>query len=222
MPGRRIASGRAVLAGKQKSFHRSCESNVSRLSRLATAMYPAFARRFFRPLRFCAVFLQIGGDAASAILKVKQCVLNQEMAAAADELEQLIFSLSETGYKDNIAVNFSIANNADYYNGLIFNGYIDGVPKRVLSGGRYDKLLQKLGKTGGAIGFALYLGELESFFKPVGNAVDVLILYDDDSMLEALKSSKHMADGGGAVRISRTVPDDIGYGKIVDMRSKSK
>lgn len=165
---------------------------------------------------------EIGGDAASAILKVKQCVLNQEMAAAADELEQLIFSLSETGYKDNIAINFSIANNADYYNGLIFNGYIDGVPKRVLSGGRYDKLLQKLGKTGGAIGFALYLGELERFFKPVGNAVDVLILYDDDSMLEALKSGKHMADGGRAVRISRTVPEDIRYGKIVDMRSKSK
>ena len=49
---------------------------------------------------------------------------------------------------------------------MVFQGYVDGVPARVLSGGRYDKLMERLGKHSGAIGFAVYLDQLER----LGNA----------------------------------------------------
>ena len=53
-------------------------------------------------------------------------------------------------------------NDLTYYSDLTFRGYIEGVPAKVLSGGRYDELLRKFGKNGGAIGFAVYLNLLEN------------------------------------------------------------
>ena len=53
-------------------------------------------------------------------------------------------------------------NDLTYYGDLTFQGYIEGVPAKVLSGGRYDELLRKFGKNGGAVGFAIYLNSLES------------------------------------------------------------
>jgi len=52
-------------------------------------------------------------------------------------------------------------NDLTYYDDLTFQGYIEGIPVKVLSGGRYDELLRKFGKKGGAIGFAVYLDLLE-------------------------------------------------------------
>lgn len=58
-------------------------------------------------------------------------------------------------------VDFSLFPNTEYYNGLVFAGYVKGIPESVLSGGRYDKLLKKLGISAGAIGFAMYLDRVE-------------------------------------------------------------
>jgi ATP phosphoribosyltransferase regulatory subunit len=60
-----------------------------------------------------------------------------------------------------LRLDFSIANDVNYYNGLIFQGFVHGVPGVVLSGGRYDLLLQRLEKPQGAVGFAVYLNALE-------------------------------------------------------------
>jgi ATP phosphoribosyltransferase regulatory subunit len=142
----------------------------------------------------------ISGNAPTAIAKAKKIAQNAQMQQAATELELLINRLSALGYADKINVNFSIANNADYYNGVIFNGYIEGVPRSVLSGGRYDKLPQKLGKNVGAIGFALYLGELERYFKWEKQSVDLMIIYDDNSEAEALNVAADKIKQGLRVR----------------------
>lgn len=162
--------------------------------------------------------VSINGDTDEAIKRAKDCAINSSMTEAVEELERLIKIIGELGYKDRINVNFSIANNADYYNGIIFNGYVGGIPRRVLSGGRYDKLLRKMGKKGGAIGFALYLGELERYFKPDGNFVDVLILYDNKSQYKALIQSEKFLKEGCSVRISHNVPQVFRFGKTVDLR----
>ena len=70
----------------------------------------------------------------------------------------------------------SITSDMEYYNGLLFKGYVPGVPSAVLSGGRYDSLLAKLGKSGGAIGFALYLNLLERLLEPSGPEYDADVL----------------------------------------------
>lgn len=166
--------------------------------------------------------VKIGGNAVIAVKKAKKAAINRQMAYAAEQLERLIDILTSLGYGNYINVNFSIANNADYYNGIIFNGYIDGVPQTVLSGGRYDKLPEKLGKKVGAIGFALYLGELERYFNSEGNPVDYLVIYDKNSQLQALKFAKEKLNEEKAVRLSLNIPDDLRYGELVDFSKESK
>lgn len=60
-----------------------------------------------------------------------------------------------------LRLDFSVRGDADYYNGLVFAGYVQGVPRSVLAGGRYDNLLRRFGKPQGALGFGLYLDELD-------------------------------------------------------------
>ena len=162
--------------------------------------------------------INIGGNMADAVAEAKRYALNDDMERAADELECLTRLLAGWEFCNNVRLNFSIANSADYYNGIIFNGYVDGVPKRVLSGGRYDKLLKKYSKSGGAIGFALYLGELERYFKTGAGVADSLILYGADTQREALLRAREIIAGGGSVRLASEVPEDIKFKSVTDLR----
>ncbi|MCL2820227.1 MAG: ATP phosphoribosyltransferase [Oscillospiraceae bacterium] len=95
--------------------------------------------------------------------QLKELCINDEMTSALNDLDALDKVLRKTGINKNIKIDFSIINDISYYSGIIFQGYIEGVPARVLSGGRYDELLQKFGKKSGAIGFAVYLNNAEFF-----------------------------------------------------------
>ena len=76
-------------------------------------------------------------------------------------LKNALKMLTEKKLDDHIRIDFSLAGNMHYYNGLVFRGYIDGIPEGVLSGGQYDRLMKRLGSDSKAIGFAVYLDKLE-------------------------------------------------------------
>ncbi len=61
-------------------------------------------------------------------------------------------------YHNQIRIDFSAVNSLNYYNGIVFKGFIEGIPEAVLSGGQYDGMLHKMGHSElqGA-GFAVYL-----------------------------------------------------------------
>ena len=64
-------------------------------------------------------------------------------------------------YHDVIHVDFSAVNNLNYYNGIVFRGFIEGIPESILSGGQYDTMMHLMGhKDAKAIGFAVYLDEI--------------------------------------------------------------
>ena len=66
------------------------------------------------------------------------------------------------GYHEHIHVDFSVVNNLNYYNGIVFRGFIEGIPESILSGGQYDNLMSLMGhKNCKAIGFAVYLDLIE-------------------------------------------------------------
>ena len=60
-----------------------------------------------------------------------------------------------------IRVDFSVVGDVNYYNGIVFKGFVSGIPTAVLSGGRYDRLMGKLHRSSRAIGFAVYTDMLE-------------------------------------------------------------
>ncbi len=79
-----------------------------------------------------------------------------------DHLEELAGILNGFGVMDRIYLDFSLMNSMDYYNGVIFQGAVSDIPFTVLSGGRYDRLPEKMGKPFGAIGFAVYMDVVEN------------------------------------------------------------
>lgn len=66
-------------------------------------------------------------------------------------------------YHDEIRIDFSAVNNLNYYNGIVFRGFIEGMPESILSGGEYDNLIHMMGrdKDSRALGFAVYLDLIE-------------------------------------------------------------
>ena len=82
------------------------------------------------------------------------------MQDALTELKEVCKGLETSGAAAKVQVDFSIVNDIDYYNGMIFNGYIKNLAECVLAGGQYDGALKQMGKNGRAIGFALYLNDI--------------------------------------------------------------
>ena len=152
----------------------------------------------------------------SALEEIKPLLDGEKMKAAYDELCELYSILSSYGLTDKLYVDFSIVNDMNYYDGIIFKGFINGIYDSVLSGGRYDRLMEKLGKKTGAIGFALYLDQLERFgASNDGYDVDVLLLYGDDvpasKVISAVNSFR--ADGK-TVRATNTLDKSVSYKKL--------
>ena len=152
----------------------------------------------------------------AALEEIKPLIDGEKMKAAYDELCELYAILSSYGITDKLYVDFSIVNDMNYYDGIIFKGFINGIYDSVLSGGRYDRLMEKLGKKTGAIGFALYLDQLEHFgASNDGYDVDVLLLYGDDvpasKVISAVNSFR--ADGK-TVRATNTLDKSVSYKKL--------
>jgi ATP phosphoribosyltransferase regulatory subunit len=152
----------------------------------------------------------------SALDEIKPLLDGEKMQAAYDELYELYLILSSYGLTDKLYVDFSIVNDMNYYDGIIFKGFINGIFDSVLSGGRYDRLMEKLGKKMGAIGFAVYLDQLERFgASDDGYDVDVLLLYNDDTPVSKVISAvnRFRADGK-SVRATNTLDKSVSYKKL--------
>lgn len=136
--------------------------------------------------------------------------------AALDELAELCGVLECQGLLENLRLDFSIANNMSYYNGIIFRGYLPGLASGVLAGGRYDNLMRRMGKTGGAIGFAVYLDQLERLDAGSDYDVDVLLLYGPgDSPAGVAKKAGELIALGKSVRTERGEPAGLRCREII-------
>lgn len=70
-------------------------------------------------------------------------------------LKALHCSLQEKGWGDCVRFDLGLVNRIDYYTGVVFRGYVEGAGAPVLSGGRYDHLIEKFGRPAAAIGFSV-------------------------------------------------------------------
>ncbi|MBR3297241.1 MAG: ATP phosphoribosyltransferase regulatory subunit [Firmicutes bacterium] len=81
-------------------------------------------------------------------------------AEALGQLRQVCGSLPKE-LRNIVRVDFSVTGNTKYYNGIVFKGFIEGIPSAVLSGGQYDGLMASMGRKDRAVGFAVYMDLLE-------------------------------------------------------------
>lgn len=91
--------------------------------------------------------------------QAKSILKDNESFSAVLELEKLYQGLMNEGLQDNILFDLSIVNDYQYYTGLVFRCFVDGVGTEVMSGGRYDSLYGDYGLNIPAIGFAINFNE---------------------------------------------------------------
>ena len=115
------------------------------------------------------VLMNVYGCPTEVLPKISAIVVNNEMQNAYNELFAVCQRLVDAGYEKNINIDCSVVNDMNYYNGIVFKGFLQGVPESVLSGGRYDRLMERVNKKAGAIGFAVYLDEVDRVLEN-GNA----------------------------------------------------
>jgi ATP phosphoribosyltransferase regulatory subunit len=120
------------------------------------------------------------------------------------EAERILCVLPE----ERVRVDFSVVSDMDYYSGIVFQGFVNGIPTAVLSGGQYDRLMERMGHTSHAVGFAVYLDALEALTDaPPAYDADTVLLYDADAPTDRLLAAvQALARDGSTVLALRSLP----------------
>ena len=130
--------------------------------------------------------LDLNGPWRSVLDRAEGLARNDAMRTAAAELREICAALDRetdagrAGLADSVGLpdsagepqaeprtagelrlDLSLVNDMEYYNGVVLQGFLKGLPRPVLRGGQYDPLAARFRPGARAIGFALYLDELD-------------------------------------------------------------
>ncbi len=157
------------------------------------------------------------GDFEKGIYALKELSNDAGYQAAVSEMRVIFEGLKAMNLEKRVRLDFSIANDLRYYTGVVFQGYIPSAHRAVLSGGRYDGLSQKFLRGVGALGFALYLNDLENEMTPAAHA-DALVTYKDGADAgEVLKKADELRQKGLSVRIEKAGAETSKYSIVVEV-----
>jgi len=134
---------------------------------------------------------------------------NKDALSALDSVMNMYNILTAAGYGNDILVDLGIAHSMEYYTGIVFRGYIDGVGEPILGGGRYDNLIGNFDYDIPATGFAINMClAADALMKKnvrdpyKNNKGKYLIHFDSHSIAEALKYQKKLIAGKITVHLS--------------------
>ncbi len=130
----------------------------------------------------------------STIAEARSIAFNKSLHAILDELESLCHQLKELGYEQQISIDLSKLPRMEYYTGIIFDAYAEGIGDSILSGGRYDQLTQRFGKNISAIGFAIRLDALATLLHHTPTQKTVTLSYPTSMQTEALKQAQKLRE----------------------------
>lgn len=165
---------------------------------------------------FCESYLSL----SSAQKAFGGIISTEEEKACFGEFTDILELLLKQSDGKGVVIDFSSVDGMRYYSGIVFKGYINGIPESVCSGGQYDKLMRKMNRSSSAIGFAVYLDALERFKdKDSGYDVDILLLCNGCESA-ALDCAQRLSAKGETVRVCSAVPDGIRYKRILKVTKK--
>ncbi|MBR6633248.1 MAG: ATP phosphoribosyltransferase regulatory subunit [Clostridia bacterium] len=158
-------------------------------------------------------FIDLYGTPDKVIGELDGICTTPEAITALESLKTLWSLFGDTEYADRIRIDFSVINDMNYYNGIVFKGFLNGIPEGVLAGGQYDALMERMGRKSGAIGFALYLDLLEDFNRESkGYDVDVLLLYSDKTdVKKVFDRVRALTSASLTVTAQKSIPEKIRY-----------
>ncbi len=142
---------------------------------------------------------------------LKDSNLNQQSKDALENLKQVYHILQEYGLEEYVSVDLGMVPHLDYYTGIIFKGFTYGVGFPICSGGRYDNLMEKFGRSMPATGTAIGVERLMS------------ALYDEKAV-ENNKDDEYVTVAlakGRLAELSVDIFEKLGY-NVAEMKTKTR
>ena len=111
-------------------------------------------------------------------------------------LRTLYQLLEQAGYGRYVRFDLGLVHQIDYYTGVVFRGYVEGAGTAVLSGGRYDRLLEAFGRPAQATGFAVDVDAVAACLPEVPDpVVDTVVYYELSQLSRAIAEVDRRPDG---------------------------
>lgn len=141
--------------------------------------------------------------------RAKTLVFNDKLKANLEYLENLYSELEILGYGDKVTFDLGMVPRLNYYTGIIFRGYGEGVGNTVLRGGRYDKLITSENDYLPAIGFSLDINSVIDNVKiseKLKNRKERWkVYYSPKDRIDAIRKSEELRKQG---KVAELIPDD--------------
>ena len=137
--------------------------------------------------------------------RARRVITNARSFAALTRLKALWFMLVSLDVAENFAIDLGDVSRLDYYTGLTLRIYVDGVGSDIGSGGRYDNLISRFGKSESAIGFVLKLDALAELIatgqQQTPESTQQTINCDGDDAVGAFRKAMNLRAQGHNVAI---------------------
>jgi ATP phosphoribosyltransferase regulatory subunit len=147
----------------------------------------------------------------------KKLAFNDDIKENLEYLEELYSELEVLGYGENVTFDLGMVPRLNYYTGIIFRGYGEGVGNTLLRGGRYDNLIQLSKNYVPAVGFSIDIDAVIPTVKLNKNLSEdengYRIYYSKNNRIEAIKKSEELREQGYIVDL--LPEEDIKEIKIV-------
>ena len=171
---------------------------------------------------------ELFGDIAQIRL-ASSMTSNLRALKAIERLERVQEILDGYGLGDYVSYDLGMLSKYSYYTGIIFKAYTYGTGEYIVTGGRYDKLLEQFGKEAPAVGFVIVVDQLmlalsrQKLETPV-QMVNTILLYDHSARLAGIHLAGHFRKSGMAVQLIRrrsteTVEAYLSYAKRHHIRN---
>lgn len=152
----------------------------------------------------------IGG--AEILKDAKVISLSNDAIEAVKRLERLDSLLHAYGVEDHVTFDLSMSGSYGYYTGIIFRGYTYGTGDAIIRGGRYDRLMEKFGKSSPSIGFAIVVDELMNAMNRQKTDIpckikNTFILYEHGRQKEAIRLAREFRASGKPTELEQKRED---------------
>jgi len=125
--------------------------------------------------------------------QLSDLVSGERSAAAVVNLQAIWSLLDAYGVRDEVLLDLTLIGFLNYYTGVVFEGFAEGYGFHVLSGGRYDHLLQRFGSHQPATGFALKLDRLMEISDYEGPQPErVVVAYRPENIRAAIARTRQL------------------------------
>lgn len=121
------------------------------------------------------------------VLERAECV-NDDACAAIEHLRQVVARLARFGLQDFVTLDLAENRGMEYYTGILFEGFVQGLGFSVASGGRYDNLLSHFGHNIPAVGFAIGVERALMALKPRASIAPDVVAREYSARVEEARS----------------------------------